>query len=68
MPPAAYVAQDGPVCHQWEAPWSCEGWMPQCRGMQGGGSGWVREHPQKSRKTGDGMEFCGGEARKEDNI
>jgi hypothetical protein len=48
MAPAAYVAEDGLVGHQWEErPWvlSCEGSMPQCRGMPGPGSrsGWVGE-------------------------
>jgi hypothetical protein len=54
-------------------PWSYEGMMPQFRGMpgQGGGSGWVGEHPHRSRGRGDGIEslgWGGGEARKEDNI
>ena len=40
---AAYVAEDGLVSHQWEeGPWSCEGSIPQYRGMPGPGSrsGW----------------------------
>jgi hypothetical protein len=37
---AAYVAEDGLVGHQWEErPWSCEGSMPQYRGMPGPGMG-----------------------------
>ena len=37
---AAYVAGDGLVGHQWEErPWSCEGSMPQYRGMPGPGMG-----------------------------
>jgi len=36
MTPAAYVAEDGLVRHQWEErPWSCEGSMPHCRRMLG---------------------------------
>jgi hypothetical protein len=36
MAPAAYVAEDGLVGHQWEeGPWSFGGLMPQCRGMLG---------------------------------
>jgi hypothetical protein len=43
---AAYVAEDGPVNHQWErGSWSCEYSMPQYRGMPGPGrwSRWVGE-------------------------
>ena len=37
---AMYVADDGLVVHQWEeGPWSCEGSMPQYRGMPGPGMG-----------------------------
>jgi hypothetical protein len=47
MAPAVYVAEDGLVGHQWEerGPWSCEGSMPQCRGMprSGSGSRWIGE-------------------------
>jgi hypothetical protein len=41
MAPAAYIANNGLVGHQWErrGPWSCEGSMPQYRGMLG--SGWI---------------------------
>lgn len=36
MASAAHVAEDGLVGHQWEEkPWSCEGSMPQGRGMSG---------------------------------
>jgi hypothetical protein len=39
MAPAAYVAEHGLVWHQWEeSSLSCEGSMPQCRGMSGQGS------------------------------
>jgi hypothetical protein len=32
----AYVAENGLIGHQWEEiPWSCEGSMPQFRGMPG---------------------------------
>jgi hypothetical protein len=35
-------------------PWSCEGSMPQCRGMtgQGSGSGWVGEQGEGGRDRG----------------
>ena len=37
---AKYVAEDGLVGHHWEeSPWSCEGSMPQYRGMPGPGMG-----------------------------
>ena len=38
-------------------PWSCEGLMPQSRGIQGQGgrSGWVGEHPHRSRGMGNGI-------------
>jgi hypothetical protein len=42
-------------------PWSCEGLMPQCRGMQKvwGGRGWVGgDHPHRGK--GEGRErSCG---------
>jgi hypothetical protein len=45
--PAAYVAEDGLVGHQWEErPLAlCGGSMPECRGMPEPGSrnGWVGE-------------------------
>jgi hypothetical protein len=50
MAPAAYVAEDGLVGHKREEdPWSCEGFMPQCRGMPGPGctSGWVGEQGER---------------------
>ena len=46
MAPAAYVAEDGLVSHQWEErPWPCEDSMPQYRGIPepGSKSGWVGE-------------------------
>jgi hypothetical protein len=46
MAPAAYVAEDGLVGHQWEErPLVPVGSMPQCRGMlgPGSGSGWLGE-------------------------
>jgi hypothetical protein len=49
MSPAAYVAEDGLVGHQWEErPLSCEDSMPQYRGMPGPGSrsGWVGEQEE----------------------
>ena len=51
----AYVAEDGLVSHQWErCPWSCEGYMPQCRGMPvpGSGSGWVGEQGEEGGHRG----------------
>ena len=67
MAPAARVAEDGPVRNGHlrngrRAPWSCEGWMSQCRGMpgQGGRSGWVGEHPHRSMGRGDGIGGFGG--------
>jgi hypothetical protein len=39
MAPFTYVAEDDLVGHQWEeGPWTCEGSMPQCRGMLGQGN------------------------------
>jgi hypothetical protein len=41
MAPATYVAEDGLIGHQWKerssmrGPWSCEGSLPQPRGMSG---------------------------------
>ena len=39
-----------------KGPCSCEGPMPQCRGMsgQGGRSGWIWEHPHRSKGLKDG--------------
>lgn len=51
-------------------PWSCEGSMPQCRGMpgQGGGKewmgGWVGEHPHGGRGWEDSMGVSGRETGK----
>jgi hypothetical protein len=44
------------------SPWSCEGSMPQCRGMPGPGygSGWVGEQGEGER-TGEGVFFWGGD-------
>ena len=52
MAPAAYVAEDGLVGHQW-GPLSYESCMPQCVGMPGPGSrnGWVGE---QGEGRGDG--------------
>jgi hypothetical protein len=38
----------------WRGPWSCEGSMPQCRGMpgQGSGSGWVGEQGEGGGRRG----------------
>jgi hypothetical protein len=51
----AYVAEDGLVTHQWRrSPWSCEGSMPQYRGMPGprSGSGWVGEQGEAGGDRG----------------
>jgi hypothetical protein len=53
-------------------PWSCEGLMPQCRRMPGGGGrrGWV-DGETLSYKQGEGRwnrGGCKGETRKGDNI
>jgi hypothetical protein len=64
MAPAVYVAEDGLVRHQWEErPLVLEVLMPQCRGMPRwrGGSGWVGQHPYRSRGREDGIgSFWGG--------
>jgi hypothetical protein len=46
-------------------PWSCEGLMPQCRGMPrpGSRSGWIAEWGREK-----GMRVFEGETRKGDNI
>jgi hypothetical protein len=51
---SSHICGNGLVGHQWEER-PCEGLMPQCRGMPGwgGGSGWVREHPHRSRERSD---------------
>jgi hypothetical protein len=53
-------------------PWSCEGSMPQCRGMLGQGGWsvwvgiWVEEHPHRSRqREGWDRGFQEGEPGKE---
>jgi hypothetical protein len=59
MAPAAYVAEDGLIWHQWEeSPWSLEGSMPHCRGMPGQGSRsrWVGEYPHSSWGREDRIE------------
>ena len=52
---ATYLAEDGLVGHQWEErPLSCEGSMPQYKGMPGPGrgSGWVGEHMEEEGNRG----------------
>jgi hypothetical protein len=52
---AAYVAENGLVSHQGRrGPWSCEGSMPQYRGLSGPGrgSGWVGEQGEGGRDRG----------------
>jgi hypothetical protein len=48
-------------------PWSYEGSMPQCRGIEGekvGVGGWMEEHPYRSRGGGRmGWRFLGGAGR-----
>jgi hypothetical protein len=63
---AAYVAKDSlSVINRRRGPWSCEGSMPQYRGMPGPGnmSGWVGDRRNRD-KIGD----FHGETRKGDNI
>jgi hypothetical protein len=58
-----YVAEDDLVSHQWEEkPWSCEGSMPQYRGMPGPGSlcVWVVEQGEGRGDRG----FSGGKPGK----
>ena len=61
MAPAAYVAEDYLVGHQWEerCAWSLEGSMPQCREIprQGSGSRWVGEQVNRRYlgKLGQGI-------------
>jgi hypothetical protein len=47
-------------------PWFCEGWIPQCRGMpgQGSGNGWLSEE----RDGGWDRGIFGGEMRKGNKI
>jgi hypothetical protein len=52
MAPAAYVAEDGLVISGRRDPWSCEGLMPQCRGMPGPGSRWVGEQGEEGAGRG----------------
>ena len=56
MAPAAYVAEDGLVGHQWGGggPWSGEGAMHQCKGIPGpeSGSGWVGEQGKRGADRG----------------
>ena len=49
-------------------PWSCEGYMPQYRGMAvpGSESRWVGEQEEGERGRGQGI--FGGENRKGDDI
>jgi hypothetical protein len=60
MAPAAYVAEDGLIWHQWGGAWYCRGLMPQDRGMLewwgrsgwvggAGVGGWVEEHPHRGK-------------------
>ena len=67
MAPAAYVADDGLWdINERRGPWSCEGLMPQYRGMPGpgSGSGWVGKQGKGGRgrgpsegKSGKGITF-----------
>ena len=63
---AAYVAEDDLVSHQWKrGPRSCEGAMPQYRGMPGPGMGVGR---LGSRGRGENIGDFLREIRKGDNI
>jgi hypothetical protein len=59
MDPAAYVAEDGLVGHQWEKRSLVK---TQClsvekgQGGKAGVGGWVGEHPHRSRGRKDGIQ------------
>jgi hypothetical protein len=61
MAPAAYVAEDGLVRHQWEERSLVHEGLKdaQCRGIESRGEVrvgvWVEEHPQRNRRRGDGI-------------
>jgi hypothetical protein len=65
MTPAAYVAES--VISGRRGPWSCEGSMPQCRGMPGPGMG-VGGLGSRGKEEGRGEGAFRGETRKGDNI
>lgn len=54
-----------------QGPWSWEDSMPQCRELQDrevGVSGWVGEHPHRSRRREDGIGVFRGQTGNENNI
>ena len=61
MAPAAYVAEDGLVAHQWEE-WhlglrvfnGCPS-IGECYGGKTGVGGWMGEHPHRSKRRGEGI-------------
>jgi hypothetical protein len=53
MAPGTCVAEDGLVINGRRGPWSCEGSMPQCRGMLGPGS-WSEWVGEQGEREGDG--------------
>jgi hypothetical protein len=67
MAPAACVTEDGFVKTGRRGPWSCEGLIPQCRGIPGQRSKilWLCECEQGER---GGERGFGGEPRKGDII
>ena len=67
MAPAAYVAEDCLINGRGGGPWSCEGSMPQHRGMLGG-SGWVGEHPHRTKGREEGIGGLQRRNQERDNI
>jgi hypothetical protein len=71
MAPAAYVAEDGLVRHQWEKRPLVKAQCPrvgECQDREAGMGGWVLEHPHRSRERRDGIEGFWGKTGKWDNI
>jgi hypothetical protein len=70
MAPAAYVAEDGLVGHQWEeGPLvvQCPS-VGECYGRKTGEGRWVGEQPHSGRVVGDGMGASERENWKGENI
>jgi hypothetical protein len=60
MAPAAYVAEDGLIRHQWEGgPWSWEAQFPSVRECLGGGWEWVCGWGSTLVKVGGGGSWNG---------
>jgi hypothetical protein len=66
MPPAAYVAKDGPPSMGEEAVGPVEAQctsVGECEGGEVGVGGWVGEHPHRSRGRRNGMGVWGDRER-----